>query len=336
MDTFKQKLGAFVARYKTPLILALLLMALLLPLLVRNAYYLRVIILSGIFMVLASSLNIVIGFTGMFSLGHAAFYGLGAYTSALLATRLGWPIWVGMPLAGLVAGLFGMLIGVATLRLRAIFLAFTTLGFGEIVRIVAINWTDFTGGPMGIKGIPIPRFFGQTFNQRGYYYLILALVVLTVLACSRLRVSRIGRAWASIREDETAAASMGIYVFRYKILAFTVACFIAGVAGSFYAHFARFISADSFGSVESFSIITMIALGGTGSIVGPVLGAGVLIVFPELFRFLTNYRMVIYGLILVLVIVLKPGGIVGVRGIFEKPKTTQLRRPNKKNQGAAA
>jgi branched-chain amino acid transport system permease protein len=221
------------------------------------------------------------------------------------------------------------LIGLATLRLRAIFLAFTTLGFGEITRIVILNWSSVTRGPMGVPGIPIPTFFGLTFNPFAYYYLILVLVLLTVLVAYRVYHSRVGRAFLAIREDELATRNMGINVFAFKTLAFTLACFIAGIAGAYYAHFARYISADQFGSNESFIILTMVALGGTGSIVGPLIGAFILVLVPELFRFLSEFRMVLYGLILISVIVLKPGGIMGVKGLFERSEPLFKRK--KKN-----
>lgn len=306
------------ARPRTSLIV-LAVVLLVWPLLTGNPYLWRVGTNIGIAVILASSLNIIIGFSGMFSLGHAAFYGIGAYTSAMLATRLGAPFWLGLPAAGIVAGIFGALIGLATLRLRAVFLAFTTLGFGEITRIVILNWRSFTRGPLGIAGIPVPQIFGEAISRRGYYYLVLALAALVLAAIWRMYHSRVGRALIAIREDETAARSMGINVFGYKVLAFTMACALAGLAGSFFAHFQRFISADSFVSNTSFEIITMVALGGTGSIAGAATGAIVLGLFPEVFRFLAQYRQVIYGLILISVIVLKPGGIVGVKGVFEKP-----------------
>lgn len=299
----------------------------ILPFVLGNAYYVRIATIVGIYVILVSSLNIIIGFTGMFSLGHAAFYGIGAYTSAMLTVMAGWPFWAALPVAGIVAGLFGALIGLATLRLQAVFLAFTTLGFGEITRIVILNWRSFTRGPLGIAGVPIPTLFGWTFDRNGYYYLVVVLAALTVAIIHRVYHSRVGRAFVAIREDETAAKSMGVNVFAFKVLAFTMACVFAGIAGSFFAHFQRFVSADSFANLESFAIITMVALGGTGSIVGPILGALILVVIPEVFRFLAQYRGVIYGLILILVIVLKPGGLAGVKGIFEKPKLPK--RPKK-------
>ena len=298
-----------------------------LPLLLTSAYHLRIATLVGIYVLLVSGLNIIIGFTGMFSLGHAAFYGIGAYTSAMLTTMAGWNFWLALPVAGVVAAVFGALIGLATLRLQKVFLAFTTLGFGEIIRILILNLRGFTRGPMGISGIPVPRLFGWTFNGAGYYYLILLLATATVGIVYRMYHSRIGRALVAIREDETAAASMGIHVFGHKVLAFTVGCFFAGIAGSFFAHFQRFISAESFANLESFAIITMLALGGTGSIIGPILGSTVLVLIPEIFRFLMQYRGVIYGLTLIVIIIYRPGGLANVKGVFEKPKIP--RRPGK-------
>lgn len=313
----------YVYRYRKTLAVLLGVFLLAFPWMVRNPYLLRVATNVGISVILASSLNIIIGFTGLFSLGHAAFYGIGAYTAALLSMRLGLPFWLTFPAAGIVAGVFGTMIGFATLRLRAVFLAFTTLGFGEITRIVILNWRDFTRGPLGIAGIPVPSAFGWSFNREANYYLILVICVFVILFIYRVYHSRIGRALIAIREDETAARSMGINVFGYKILAFTMACALAGLAGSFFAHFQRYVSADSFVSLESFRIITMVALGGTGSITGPIMGALILELFPEVFRFLAGYRQVIYGAVLITVIVSRPGGIVGVKGVFEKPKSAK-------------
>ena len=319
MENLKKRLAALVRVNRLAVAALLTVFLIALPFILGSAYYIRVATIVGIYVILVSSLNMIIGFTGMFSLGHAAFYGIGAYTSAMLTTMAGWPFWLALPAAGIVAGLFGTLIGLATLRLKAVFLAFTTLGFGEITRIVILNWRSFTRGPLGIAGVPIPRLFGWQFDGRGYYYLVVVLAAATVAVAARVYHSRVGRALVAIREDETAASSMGINVFGYKVLVFALACGFAGIAGSFFAHFQRFISADSFANLESFVIITMVALGGTGSIAGPILGALILVVLPEVFRFLAQYRGVIYGLVLVLVIVLKPGGLAGVKGIFEKP-----------------
>lgn len=323
----RERIAQFIRAHRIATAVVVAVFLLMLPHVLTSAYHLRVATLVGIYVLLVSGLNVIIGFTGMFSLGHAAFYGIGAYTSAMLATMAGWNFWIALPAAGVVAALFGTLIGLATLRLRRVFLAFTTLGFGEIIRILILNLRNFTRGPMGISGIPVPELFGWRFTGRGYYYLVLALGVFTVASIYRMYHSRVGRALIAIREDETAAASMGINVFGYKVLAFTVGCFFAGIAGSFFAHFQRFISAESFANLESFAIITMLALGGTGSIIGPILGSTILVLIPEIFRFLMQYRGVIYGLTLIVVIVYRPGGLANVKGVFEKPKPPK--RPGK-------
>ncbi|MBI5580100.1 MAG: branched-chain amino acid ABC transporter permease [Deltaproteobacteria bacterium] len=280
-------------------------------------YLIQIATMMALYVVLASSLNLIIGFTGMYSLGHGAFYGIGAYTSAILAINLDWTFWVTMPIAGILTALVGAFLGLATLRLRQTFLVFGTLAFGEIVRILIMNWPSLTRGPMGIPGIPPPSILGfELVSSTQYYYLILVFAILMVFLIFRLYHSRVGRAWVAIREDEIAASSMGISVFGYKVLAFTIACLIAGLAGAFYAHFITFISADQFGMNESFLILTMVALGGTGSIIGPIIGALILIIIPEAFRFLAEYRMVLYGALLILVIVVKPEGLAGVKGLF--------------------
>jgi len=291
---------------------------LLFPLLVRSEYILNIAVYAGIYIILTSSLNITNGYTGLFSFGHAAFYGIGAYTAAILATRLGLSFWLTLPLAGIVAGVFGAAIALPTLRLTGIFLALVTIGFQEITYLVTLNWIGLTRGPMGIPGIPPPAIGGVALSGNlGYYYLILALDVIVLLLLSRIVTSRVGRAFVAIREDELAAQSAGIPTFRMKILSFVIATFFAGIAGAFFAHHARFVSADSFRLDETFVILTMLIVGGMGSLVGPVLGAVLLVVLPEASRFLAEYRGVVYGLILIGVILFRPEGIAGVPGIIQ-------------------
>jgi branched-chain amino acid transport system permease protein len=310
-------MAAWSRKFRLPVGLGIAAALAAFPYITSNPYLLRVATMMAIYVVLASSLNLIIGFTGMYSLGHGAFYGIGAYTSAILAVSLDWPFWLTMPLAGLFTALVGAFLGLATLRLRQTFLVFGTLAFGEIVRIIIMNWPSLTRGPMGIPGIPFPTLMGiELASPRQWYYLILAFAVLTVFVIQRLYHSRVGRAWVAIREDEVAASSMGVSVFGYKVLAFTIACLIAGLCGAFYAHFVSFISADQFGMGESFLILTMVALGGTGSIIGPIIGAVLLILLPEAFRFLADFRGVLYGAILIFVIVVKPEGLAGVKGLF--------------------
>lgn len=290
----------------------ILLVTVLLPLVITDDYVLRILIMSGIFVMLTLSLNLVTGFTGQFCLGWAAFYGIGAYTSALLTMKAGLSFWLAMPLGGFMAALFGLLLGLPTMRLKEIYLAITTLGFGEIIRLIMLNWTDLTRGSMGLPGIPAPSILSYEFSSnQSYYYFILALVLITVAAMRRLIDSRTGRALIAIREDELAAKSMGIDVTAYKMLAFAVGAFFAGLAGSFYAHYTSFIDPHTFSFTESIAILAMAVLGGLGSINGSILGAVILTVVPELLRGIAEYRLIVFGLIMMAVMLLRPQGIFG-------------------------
>ena len=288
------------------------------PLFVRSEYVLNTAVLAGIYVILASSLNITNGYTGLFSFGHAAFYGIGAYTAAILATRLGWPFALTLPAAGVVAAAVGAALALPTLRLSGIFLALVTIGFQEITYLVTLNWMGLTRGPMGIPGVPPPALLGwEIASNRSEYYLVLAFVLLTLFVLARIVTSRLGRAFVAIREDELAAQACGVATFRAKVLAFVIATFFAGLAGALYAHHARFVSADSFRLDETFVILTMLIVGGLGSLLGPVLGAVLLVVLPEASRFLAEYRGVAYGVVLIGVILLRPEGIAGVPGIIQ-------------------
>jgi branched-chain amino acid transport system permease protein len=297
---------------KTIVLLCAGIVLLAFPLVIQNAYYQRIATISAIYVILASSLNLLIGYLGLFSLGHAAFYCLGAYTSALLSTRLGIPFIVCLIAGGAVAGLVGAVIGAITLRLSDIFLAFATLGLSEVLRILILNLVNFTGGPMGIAGIPAPSLGGQPFDSRMYYYLAVFLVLLFLFITRQLVHSNTGRTLMSIREDEAAAKSLGINTFKYKMFTMIISCFIAGVAGSFYAHFVQFISADTFNVNESINMIAMVAIGGMGTVMGPLIGAVLLTIIPEVFRFLSEYRQFLYGIALVCAIVFAPKGIIGI------------------------
>ena len=307
--------------------LPLLLAAALVPVAVRSEYILHTAVLAGIYVILASSLNITNGYTGLFSFGHAAFYGIGAYTAAILATRFGWGFALTLPAAGVVAAAFGAALALPTLRLSGIFLALVTIGFQEIAYLVTLNWIGLTRGPMGIPGIPPAALFGvELRGNAGYYWLVLALDVLTLFVLSRIVTSRVGRAFVAIREDELAAEASGIPAFRMKVLSFVIATFFAGIAGAFFAHHARFVSADSFRLDETFVILTMLIVGGLGSLAGPVIGAVALVILPEASRFLAEYRGVVYGLILIAVILFRPEGVAGVPGIIQ-PRGLLARRP---------
>lgn len=291
--------------------LAVLMVALLLfPFLVNN-YALQVAVYCGIYVLLAVSLNLLIGYTGIFSMGHVAFYCLGAYTSALLATKLNMPFLVCFLAGGVVAGIAGALIGVATLRLNDLFLTFTTMGLGEVIRIIIQN-ASFTNGALGVTGIPMPRMFGHTMSRTGFYYMVLAIVVLTVFVVYRLVHSNTGRTLMTIRDDASAASSLGIPVFSYKMRVMIISCFIAGLAGSLYATFVQYINASNFSINVSINIIAMVAIGGMGTVSGPILGATLLQVLPEAIRFLQDYRQLMFGAALVISIMFAPKGLVGM------------------------
>jgi branched-chain amino acid transport system permease protein len=306
------------------------------PAVVTNLYHIQVMIFIGIYIILTLSLNLLNGYVGLLSIGHAAFYGIGAYASAKLVMEAGLPFPLAMPGAGAVAGLFGYLIAKPTLRLSGIYMTLATLGFNMICFLILQNWMSFTNGPLGIMDIPPPNIFGYEIETRvQYYYLIFFLVLLTVVSMHRLMTCRFGRALVSIRENELAAEAMGVHTTRYKIQAFVLAAFFAGIAGSYYAHFIKYISPDSFYIYESFILLAMLAFGGQGNLIGPVVGAAVLIVIPELIRFLQEYRMLVYGGVLIIMMLVRRQGLLGGRDYslrlrrFDEPEKVVYTRGDK-------
>jgi branched-chain amino acid transport system permease protein len=292
--------------------LAIVAIIALIPLFIRNLYYIQILIFIGIYSILALSLNLLNGYVGLLSIGHAAFYGIGAYASAKLVMEVGLPFPLAMLGSGLIAGVFGYLIAKPTLRLSGIYLTLATLGFNMIFFLVLQNWMGFTNGPLGIMDIPPPSIFGYVIESRiQYYYLIFFLVLLTIGSMHRLMTCRFGRALVGIRENELAAEAMGVHTTRYKIQAFVLAAFYAGIAGSYYAHFIKYISPDSFYIYESFILLAMLAFGGQGNLIGPVVGAAILIIIPEVFRFLQEYRMLVYGSVLVIMMLVRRQGLLG-------------------------
>lgn len=301
--------------FRSPRVLSVLVAALLVlvfPLLFQDRYVIRLATLCVMYMGLASSLNLVTGFMGQVSLGHAAFLGIGAYTSAILSERLEWPFLVTALCATLMAAVFGMLLGMPTLTLSGSYLSIVSLGFCEIVRIVETNWIELTNGPMGINGIARPNLFGlEIKSEASYYYLILVMTALIILILSNIIRSHVGRAVLSIREDPIASEAMGVPVFRYKVMVFTLSSAFAGLIGAFYAHYMRYIDATAFNFDQSITILSMVILGGSGSLPGSILGALILTLIPELFRFLADYRLLFYGLVLVIMIIFRPKGLLG-------------------------
>jgi branched-chain amino acid transport system permease protein len=295
------------------------------PYFVRNSYWMHLIIMSAVYMTLATSLDITYGYTGLINLGQAAFFAVGAYTAAILMLDLRVSYWLAMPAAGLVAAMLGIAVGIPTLRMRGMYFAIATMGFNEVVRLLLKTWVSFTRGPMGIPGIPTPTLGPiQIESMTAYYYMILVLLLATLLVVQRLRRSRTGMAWMAIRDDEVSASAMGIDTAKYKLLSFCSAAFVAGVVGSFYAVYITFIAPDSFKTLESTMIFTMVAVGGAGQILGPSLGALVVYMLPEVTRALAEYRMLWVGGLLVLIMIISPNGIAG--GIEDLLKRRGLSR----------
>ena len=288
------------------LLAGLLAVAVLLPYTVSDQFIIRLAIQSGIFILLASAHNILMK-VGLLSLGPVAFYGLGAYVSAILTTRYDVPFPVAFLAAGLAATAAGWIIGRLTLRLRAAYFVLVTLGFAECFRLVALNWIDMTNGPMGITAVPPPaRWF---VGYVPYFYFILLLVVLTLFGLYRMEHSTIGRAMQAIRQNELLAGSVGISGFRYMLLAALLASFIMGLAGSFYAHFFQFLGPEILAFDLTIAIVVMVVAGGRATLIGPVLGAIVFTVLPEVLRVVQVWRMAIFGLLLMLMMLFMPDGI---------------------------
>ena len=284
---------------------------LILPLML-NDYYRDILTLTGMYIVLALGLNIIVGQAGLLNLGYVAFYAVGAYTYAILSTQFGLSFWPGLFVGALTAAVTAALLGFVTLRLRGDYFAIVTLGLGEITRIVLNNWVSLTGGPNGISKIGRPMINGHVLSSTlDFYYLIVFIVAVTIYAVHRLMFSRIGRAWIAIREDEVAAEAMGIDTFRLKLLAFVLGSAWAGLAGVFFAAKMAFVSPESFTFFESVMILCMVVLGGMGSIPGIILGAFLLIALPEVFRDFQDYRMLAFGTALVLMMIFRPQGLLG-------------------------
>lgn len=284
-------------------------------------FILLIFIYIGIYAISALGLNLIVGYTGLLSLCQAAFLGIGAYSAAILMTALNMGFWEAMLLSGIITALCGMLIGIPTLRLKGDYLAIATLGFGEIVKNIIVNWDSVTKGPMGINGIPGPNFFGFMFSAMdkvSWVILIWALVAVTYYFVRRIVRSRIGRALEAIREDEIAASAMGINTAKYKIGAFTTGAFLAGIAGSLFASYNQSVAPLTFDFMMSIMILCMVVLGGLGNNFATVAGAIIIVITSEIPRLLgishiipPQLNQVIFGFILVLMMIYRPQGIIG-------------------------
>ncbi len=301
---------------------------------VADRYTLDLGVLVLTYVMLGWGLNIVVGLAGLLDLGYVAFYAVGAYSYALLAQNFGLSFWICLPLAGILAAFWGVLLGLPVLRLRGDYLAIVTLAFGEIIRIVLLNWQSLTGGPNGISGIPRPSFFGLVFEPNcgpgsfcGFfgiehsslhrimwlYYIILVLALFTAWVTTRVRRLPVGRAWEALREDEIACRALGLNTTLVKLSAFAMGAMFGGFAGSFFATKQGFISPESFTFMESATILAMVVMGGMGSQIGVAIAALVMVGGIELFRDLELYRMLVFGLVMVVMMIWRPRGFVGSR-----------------------
>jgi len=282
-------------------------------------YILHILVITGIYIILTLSLNLVVGYTGLASLGHAAFSCVGAYTSSLLVLNFGLSPWLGLLIGACVAALLGIVIGFPSLRLKGDYLALATFGFGVIIYSIAKNWVSLTRGPMGLPGIPGFSVFGFQLSEIWSYLILVGLfVLLTFFIIRRVVNSPFGKILTGIREDEIATQAMGKNVDRHKIIVFVIGAFFAGIAGSLYAHYITFIDPSSFTVMESITILLMVVFGGMGSLVGSFIGASILVIFPEVLRFLglpssiaAPLRQMIYGFLLIVLMLKRPQGILG-------------------------
>jgi branched-chain amino acid transport system permease protein len=282
-----------------------------------SLYQTNIMITALIYVVVGLGLNIVVGLAGLLDLGYVAFYAVGAYSYALLNHHFGIGFWLALPIGGLLGTLFGIILGFPVLRLRGDYLAIVTLGFGEIIRLILENWNEFSFGPSGIANIPRPGFFGLdlTVHQAHIYlyYLMVGLSLFTVFIVRRLQDSRIGRAWMALREDEIACQAMGIDKIKTKLSAFALGATWAGMGGVMFAAKTTFINPASFTIWESIIILCVVVLGGMGSIIGVICGAFILILLPEYLRAFSEYRMLIFGAVLILMMVFRPEGIIAIK-----------------------
>lgn len=283
---------------------------------ILNSYFINILVVSGIYVILTLGLNLTTGFAGQVSLGHAAFYAIGAYTAGILSATFGFSIWITLPVAAVTTWIIGALLGLPSLRVKEDFLAVVTMGLGLIVQSLMLN-LKITGGPMGIGNIKPVAIAGHVFGM--FEFFIFELIIICILTFTMIRMvnSRFGRALMAIREDETVADTLGINTTKYKVIAFAIGATYAGIAGTLFAHYFTYVSPDTFGFMESAIILSMVVIGGLGSIRGSIIGAVILSIAPELLRGLKDYRILIYGLLMVIIMRFRPQGLFGNDSIFK-------------------
>lgn len=319
-------------KYKVPLILAGILALILFPFIVQSDYWRGVTTKIIMYVLIVSSMNVINGYSGQFTVMQAGFVGVGAYTSALMMTKWDVSFWLALIAAGLLASLLGLFVGIMTRKMSGLYLAMVTLGVAEIIRIIALNWTSLTNGPLGVKNIPSPKLFGFSLgHSQAMYFIILIMTALMIFCTYRIIHSKIGRAWISIRENENAAASLGIHTVKYKTINLMYGAFWAGIGGAFMSVYYRYIDSTMFGLDENFNILSMMIIGGMGTLAGPIAGAVVVNLVSEAFRFAAEYRQVLYAIIIIVMMWFRPQGLIGS---LEGGYTIRWRKPKKKKASA--
>ena len=301
---------------KTPYAIVIYLaMLAVFPLLIKQSYVISVASMILYYIMLAVSLDLQLGLVGILNFGQIGFAAIGAYTVAILTLTVlpqWWGFWLSLLIGGILAAIAGVFVGLSTFKIRGDYFCIVSLGFGEIIRFIALNWTNVTRGPMGLSGIPPIRIFSiQLSSPTNLYWFILAVALITILLSIRVKNSYLGRAWIAIREDELAAESMGVSLIACKSTNVAISAFIAAIAGGFFAVYLNFVGPQSFLSNESLNIMCMVILGGSGTIWGSVVGAIILTLLSEVLRPVGSYRMLFYGIIMVLIVIFRPKGVMG-------------------------
>lgn len=306
------KLEFILNKYKLILILVLSIIILILPFIFKTNYMVGILCRILMYITLAGSLNIINGYSGQTCIGQAGFFCIGTYCEAILSTKFGISFWILLPISGILTSLVGLLISLPTLKMKGMYLSIVTLGFSEIVRLIALNWESVTGGPLGIKAIPLPYFLGfQIKSVKSFYYVFLIIAILFIFFTYRIINSRVGRAWISIREDQLASKSLGVETSRYKAINFMYGAFWAGIIGAVYAPYVRYIDSTFFTLDEGFNILSMVIIGGQGTLIGPIVGSTIVNLLTELLRPIGQWRLVAYALLIIFMMWWRPQGLVG-------------------------
>ncbi len=323
---YAQRTRSYFIRHCTGLLVWLLALGLALtPLVVRNPYNLGILNLIGLYVIVVLGLNLFIGYTGQISLGHAAFFGLGAYTSAILTVSYHFPPWPALALTAAAVGLVALIIGVPALRLTGHYLAMATLGFNYVVHSIFVEWDAVTGGPSGLSGVPPLSLFGLTFDSDvKFHFLVWTFALMALTLCLNLVRSGVGRGLAALAQDEVAASSLGVDVRRDKIRVFVLSAVFASIAGSLYAHYFGYINPDAFSIFKSLDLVIMVVVGGMGSIWGTLFGVSLITILPHVLDFFETYADIIHGVILVVILLFLPQGFV--TGLVEAIRIRLARR----------